>query len=194
MTWSATDPGSGVKRYKLQVSVDGGAWKTIALPKATTDDHRRERSAPATPTGSGSARPTARATSARTSRVRSLKPAALLGGQHPGHLHWAPGRRPRRPRRSAARARHATASTKRATFTFTGHDVGWIATRTTSERQGPDLHRRGPGRRPIDLDRTTPRTASWSSRGTSPTLASHTLEIQPVGDGRVDIDGFVVLR
>ncbi len=29
-------------------------------------------------------------------------------------------------------ARHATASTKRATFRFTGYDVGWIATRTTS--------------------------------------------------------------
>ena len=27
-----------------------------------------------------------------------------------------------------------------------------------------------------------------------PTLASHTIEIRPIGTGRVDIDAFVVLR
>ena len=37
-------------------------------------------------------------------------------------------------------------------------------------------------------------TASSSSSATSPTLGAHTLQIRPVGDGRVDIDGFVVLR
>ena len=36
ISWGATDAGSGIKSYKLQVSVDGGSWKAIALPTATT--------------------------------------------------------------------------------------------------------------------------------------------------------------
>ena len=36
MSWSASDPGSGVTRYLLQVSVNGGTFKTVKLPKATT--------------------------------------------------------------------------------------------------------------------------------------------------------------
>ena len=36
MSWSASDPGSGVTRYLLQVSVNGGTFKTVALAKATT--------------------------------------------------------------------------------------------------------------------------------------------------------------
>jgi hypothetical protein len=34
--WSATDAGSGVASYKLQVSTDGGSYKTVKLSKATS--------------------------------------------------------------------------------------------------------------------------------------------------------------
>ena len=46
----------------------------------------------------------------------------------------------------------------------------------------------------IDLDRakTTYRKLVFARHFA--TLGPHVLEIQPVGDGRVDIDGFVVLR
>ncbi len=33
LTWSGTDSGWGIGSYKLQQSVDGGHWKTIALPR-----------------------------------------------------------------------------------------------------------------------------------------------------------------
>jgi hypothetical protein len=34
LSWAGTDKGSGLRRYELQVSRDGGAWLSIALPSA----------------------------------------------------------------------------------------------------------------------------------------------------------------
>ncbi len=36
LSWSATDSGTGVASYKLQVSTNGGSYRTISLPNATS--------------------------------------------------------------------------------------------------------------------------------------------------------------
>ena len=193
LTWSAKDPGSGVKRYKLQVSVDGGGWKTIALPKATTK----------------SIEPTLKTGHTYRFRVRAadgmgnvsayatgplLRLAPLLRGECDGRRMPASGRRARRPRPSAEPTRHATSSAERVRFAFTGYDVGWIATTATSSGQGATSTSTARWSARSTWTARRRRIASWSSPAISPRSAAHDLEIQPVGDGRVDIDGFVVLR
>ena len=41
LAWTASDVGSGVVSYQLQVSVDGGTYTTITLPTATTRTMQR---------------------------------------------------------------------------------------------------------------------------------------------------------
>ncbi len=90
-------------------------------------------------------------------------------------------------RRTPRRRRSAPSSS------FTGHDVGWIATRYTSSGKA-EVYIDGTLVRIVDLDRSTTGYRKLVFSRHFATLGSHTLEIRPVGDGRVDIDGFVVNR
>ena len=71
--------------------------------------------------------------------------------------------------------------------------MGWIATRTTSSGKAR-IFIDGVLVGTVDLDRASTAYRKLVFARHFPTLGSHTLEIQPVGDGRVDIDGFVILR
>jgi Big-like domain-containing protein len=191
ISWGATDAGSGVKSYKLQVSVDGGDWKTIALPKATTKSidrtftkgHAYQFRIRATDQA-GNTSPYVTGPSLTPVRYSEASARITYVGA------W---KKTTSPKALGGAARNATASTKRATFTFTGYDVGWIATRTASSGKAR-IFIDGILFGTVDLDqgRTSYRKLVFARH--FPTLASHTLEIRPVGDGRVDIDGFVVLR
>jgi hypothetical protein len=46
----------------------------------------------------------------------------------------------------------------------------------------------------VDLDRSATAYRQMVFRRHFTTLASHTLQLRPVGDGRVDVDAFIVLR
>jgi hypothetical protein len=191
LTWGASDPGSGIKRYKVQVSVDGKAWKTITLPKATSrtiqsslkSGHTYRFRARATD-GEGNTSAYVRGPLLKPVRSSEASTRVTYVGA------WA---KTRTTKALGGATRHATSSAKRARFTFTGYDVGWIATRTTKSGKAR-IYIDGALVTTIDLDRasTTYRKLVFSRHFA--TLGPHTLEIQPVGDGRVDIDGFVVLR
>ncbi len=191
LTWGATDPGSGIKRYKVQVSIDGKAWKTLRLPKTTS-----RTLAPALRTGhtyrfrvratDGEGNTSAYMKGPVLTPVRSSEASvkvAYVGA-------WA---KTKTTKALGGATRHATSSAKRARFTFTAYDVGWIATRTTKSGKAR-VYIDGALVTTIDLDRakTTYRKLVFARHFA--TLGPHVLEIQPVGDGRVDIDGFVVLR
>ena len=78
------------------------------------------------------------------------------------------------------------------TFTFSGRNIGWVG------RRGP-----GAGRAEVRIDGIRVGTVSQAAstiryRGIvfSRTLGvggRHTIEIRPLGDGRVDVDAFVTL-
>lgn len=191
LTWGATDPGSGIKRYKVQVSIDGKAWKTLRLPKTTS-----RTLAPALRTGhtyrfrvratDGEGNTSAYVKGPLLTPVRSSEASvkvAYIGA-------WA---KTKTTKALGGATRHATSSAKRARFTFTAYDVGWIATRTTKSGKAR-VYIDGALVMTIDLDRakTTYRKLVFARHFAA--LGPHVLEIQPVGDGRVDIDGFVVLR
>ncbi len=82
---------------------------------------------------------------------------------------------------------------KSASFTFTGYDVGWVATRYTSSGQAR-VFIDGVLVATVDLDVSSTRYRQLVFQRHFAVSGTHTLRIEPVGDGRVDIDAFVVLR
>ncbi len=190
LAWGATDAGSGVKSYKLQVSTNGGSYKTITLSKPTSKSidralksgNRYRFRVRATDkegnVGAYAYGPTFKVTrwSQESSTVFYVQSwtmshtSKVLGGT----------------------ARHASSTTRSATFVFTGRDVGWIATRATTS-----------GKAHISIDGAAPTTIDLDTSSTAyrklvfqrhfATSGPHTLKIQPLGDGRVDIDGFALL-
>ena len=91
------------------------------------------------------------------------------------------------------KARHASSSSALATFAFTGREVAWVAAKGAS-RGHARVYVDGVLRTTVDLHAASTRyrrvvfRATWSASGT------HTISIRPVGDGRVDLDGFERLR
>ncbi len=177
--------------YKLQSSVDGAGWKTIATSSATTTSidrnlktgHAYQFRVRAT---DGEGNVSSYATGASLTPVRYSEASARM-------TYLGAWKKTTSPKALGGAARHATASTKRATFHFTGYDVGWIATRTTSSGKAR-IFIDGILVGTVDLDRASTVYRKLVFARHFATLAAHDLEIQPVGDGRVDIDGFVVLR
>jgi hypothetical protein len=80
-----------------------------------------------------------------------------------------------------------------ATFRFTGTDVGWVATRTPMSGQA-EVRIDGDVVDTIDLAAGSVRYRELVFRWHAASRVAHVLEIRPLGDGRVDIDAFVVLR
>jgi hypothetical protein len=191
LTWGATDTGSGIASYKLQVSTDGGTYHTITLPHATSTSVDR------TITNGKTYRFRVRATD-KVGNVSSYAygptvTAARHSQESPMVSYVGSWSKTTSSKALGGSARNATSPSKSATFAFTGFDVGWIATRTTSS-----------GHAQVLIDGVLVTTLDLHSHSTEyrkliyqhhfSTLGVHTIQIIPVGDGRVDIDGFIILR
>ncbi len=190
LAWKASDLGSGVKSYQLQRSVDGGAYATIGPPAASaltfdwsvTPGHSfrfRLRATDREGNVSGYVSwPTL--TPSKFEEASSL--AAYTGS-------WTTSSN---TKMSGGKGRWAGSSTARVTFTFTGRDVAWFATKTSgSGRAGVYLD--GKYQRTVDLHASTTQYQQLAFAAHLG-LASHKLEIRVLGDGRVDVDAFVVNR
>jgi hypothetical protein len=191
LTWSGSDRGWGIASYKLQQSLNGGAWTTIPLPTAKATSIVRMVTA---------------GVSIRY-RVRATDKAGNVG-----YWDYGPTFKPRvAAQNSAAIAytgawttvadptahggslRESSATGARATFTFTGRDVAWFAER------GP-----GHGKAKVYVDGVLTATVNLATAVESPrwavfrrhwaTVRSHTIRIVVSGNGIVDIDAFAVLR
>jgi hypothetical protein len=189
LSWHGTDAVSGVAAYQLQRQAAGGAWKTVAL------EH---------PTSTSITRLLAVGDASRF-RVRAKDGA----GNWSAYAAWAPIVPQRRQEGSAAiawtgtwrptddarysggHARHASVHARRATLTFNGHGIGFVS------RRSP-----GAGRAEIRIDGTLVATIDLSGPASYRRIAfhrelatggPHTIQVRPVGDGRVDVDAFIVL-
>ena len=78
-------------------------------------------------------------------------------------------------------------------FTFSGFAVGWVGRRSPSAGHA-QVRIDGVLVATVDLSATSTRYRRIVFRSTLATAGRHTLEIRPVGDGRVDVDAFIVLR
>jgi hypothetical protein len=94
---------------------------------------------------------------------------------------------------SGGSARHATSSTRRAKVSFTGQEVALIATRRTTGGRAKMLID-GVQVATIDLDAGATQYRRLVFRKGFAGSGAHSIEIRPLGDGRVEIDAFIVLR
>ena len=190
LSWRGTDDDSGVTGYELQQQVTGGAWTAVTLPS---------------PTSTTIVQSPAAGTTARF-RIRATDGAANQGP----FVEWDPIRVDRRQERSGAidwtgswaradddrlsggHSRHTKATGRRATFSFTGDSIAWVSRRAPNAGRARvridgvrvatvDLHAAIRGYRRIAF------TTALATDG------PHTIEIRPLGDGRVDVDAFIVL-
>ncbi len=198
LSWSASDAISGVARYELQQSTNGGAYTNVLLPAAT------------------STRTTLALREGLTYRFRvraqdragnwssyAAGPAFLVaayqdsGGAIAYSGTWAISRY---SQFYGGTVRYARVSGPRARFVFTGRNVSWITT-TGTNRGKAEVWLDGVRVATVDLYSSSLRTRrlmytrSWTTRST------HTLEIRPLGtrnssasNSYVDVDAFIVLR
>ncbi len=191
LTWSATDAGSGIASYKLQVSTNGGAFATVSLPHATSTSIDR------TITNGKSYRFRVRATD-KEGNVSSYQygppvTAVRYSQEDAKVVYVGAWSKTSSSKALGGSARNATSNTKSATFVFTGYDVGWIATRTTSSGRAQILID-GVVVSTLDLDVHSTEYRKLIYQTHFSTSGAHTLQVKPMGDGRIDIDGFIILR
>ncbi len=184
------DAVSGVARYTLQERRGGGAWHTVPLASATS------RSAVRWLTFGSTYEYRVRATDGRgnVSAWASWSAFTPTRRQERSSLvHWA-GRWTTawNSGLSGGRSRWAAAAGRTASLTFTGHGIGWVG------RQSPTS-----GSARIYIDGVLVGTVSSRARTVayrvvlySTVLGAggrHQIVIRPVGNGRVDVDAFVIL-
>ena len=196
VSWTGADNagGSGIARYELAKSTDGGTvWTTVS----TTLDRLPLTPPPSprpAPSASASARSTGRATSAPGPRRVRCSPRS---SSRPPPRTPAPGRPPAPPTTPAARSGTPPPPGPRATYTFTGRSVALVTTRATS-RGALRIYLDGSAT-PVTVDTYAAATAYqaqvWTL--TFATSGTHTVKVVVVGTAghpRVDLDAFSVIK
>jgi hypothetical protein len=191
ITWSATDTGSGIKAYTPQQSTNGGTWTTIPLVASTrtfvdrslTDGVAYRFRVRATD-GEGNISPWQYSSVFKPARFQEGTALATYLGtwgtwKSASHLGGA--------------ARYAGTFGKRVSFKTSAYDIGLVWARTTTSGSA-DIYVDGVFASRVNLRATATMYRQLIFTRHWPTLTSHTIEIRPIGTGRVDIDAFVVLR
>ena len=187
--WSASDAGTGVGKYDLQVSYQGGAWKGVGLASATST------SVAQTLTDAKSYRFRVRATD-RQGNVSgwvygpTFKPGRF---QNTSTSVKYAGKWTNKSTSSALGGsyRYASATSARVIFTRVVRDFAWVTTRTA-----------GSGSAQVWIDGVLAATVNLRASKTSyrqlvfsrhfSTLANHRIEIRPIGGGIVSFDAFLL--
>src|SRR3954447_1188317 len=189
--WSGHDAGSGVAGYRVERRIGSGAWTRVATSQANAR----------------SVTTTLSLGTAYGYRVRATDAAGNVGP-------WAtfPTLTPRRVQDTSARvrytgawtrirgsslsggsARYARSSTRRARLAFTGHEIAVVATRRTTGGTAA-VFVDGVRTATINLDAAGTRYRRVVFRRSFASGGPHEIEIRPLGDGRVELDAFIVLR
>jgi hypothetical protein len=191
VAWTGIDAESGINNYHLQVSVNGGTYSTVALTSPTATSAVRSLATGATyrfrvraKDRAGNVSPfTYWPTMTPTRLQEGTSLAAYTGpwltAYHPGALN--------------GKTRYTSSASRRVLVRFIGRDVGWVATRTTASGHA-EVRIDGASVGIVQLDRAT---TSYRQLVLGRDLAAggwHTIEIRPLGDGRVDLDALVILR
>jgi subtilisin family serine protease len=187
-----TDAGSGIYRYALQQSTNGGAWTSVGGTGTMTSTNRSlaigtrydfrvlaiDRAGNATTAAGPSFRP-----------LRPQETSTLITYRGTWIRSFVYGA-------SGSYTRYATRSTASATFRFTGRSVGLVMPKSRS-RGSFRVYVDGAYVKTISLYSSTTKarqvvfSRSWAANGT------HSVKLVPVGTAghpRVDIDAFLILR
>ena len=190
LSWAATDAATGVQTYRLQERIGDGAWRSVSLPSALSRSATRSLVVGTMYRYRVSAIDRAGNASAWT----NLAPITLRRVQQTSSgVRWAGTWSAATDERySGGSARRTSGSGRKATLTFTGRDIGWVTMRSTI---GGRAQVRVDGILVATMDvrgsTTGYRRMVWTRHLTRG--GTHTLEIRPLGDGRVTVDAFIIL-
>lgn len=189
VTWSGSDAGVGIDHYTIQRSVNGGAYSTLGNPTAASFDvtytigsstyrYRVRAVDRNNNTGAWSYSPTV-----GDARSQETSGNIKYGGAWSKSSHSS---------YSGGATRYASTAGRSATFTRTFRDVAFVAPKSSS-RGSADIYVDGVKVATISLKQasTQYRQVVWTTHFS--TLASHSIKVVVVGNGRVDVDCFVVL-
>jgi hypothetical protein len=195
LTWSATDRGSGIARYELWRSRNGGAYTRVTLSSA------RARSATLSLALSGSYRFKVRAVdkvgnvgafvAGPTFRVRATQETPTSAVVYAGTWGSLSSRS-----FYGGRERSSVVALDTVTFTFSGRNVAWLTTRSAS-RGVASIAVDGLPVGFVDTRTTTTRFRQVIWGRSFGALGIHTITITVVGTPgrpRVDVDAFLVIR
>ena len=196
--WSATDDDSGVASYELQQSTNGGAYQDVPLSTATATSTKLSLSPGSTyqfrlrtTDGAGNQSEWTPGAPFTVEDYQQSSPAVeYVGGWTEQLLSTASG---------GSLAFAEGVGGERATFSFTGSEVAWIAPKGP-DRGKPEVWVDGIKVTTVDLYKSSenPQMAVFT-RSVSP--GSHTVQVRVLGTksssstgSRVDVDAFYVLR
>ncbi len=188
-----TFTGTAAATYRLQDSVDGGGYVTVGPVNASASRvasvkpgaslTHRFRAIPYDSFGVQGV-----AASGPTMRVSARSEAKGSSLDYAGA--WS---RSTDHRFMGRHARYASASGASATWTFTGREVAWVAAKGHHYGRAR-IYVDGVLRGTVDLDAAKTRFRRVVFRATWGSSGAHRISIRAVGDGRVDLDGFELLR
>lgn len=191
ISWSGSDPGSGIARYELEVSVNGSAFTKVSLASATATSTTR------THADGRSYRYRVRATDRQGNVGAWVAGAAFESGRYqnssPSVAYSSGWSTLPNTRALGGSHRHASTRGSRVSITSVVRDFAWVTTRTTTS-----------GSAQVWVDGVLAATINTRSSTTSyrqlmfarhfSGLTSHKIEIRPIGNGRVYLDAFLVMR
>ena len=188
---AATDPTTPIDRYELQRSVDGGAWSTTTTTAAAVRTtvgsqslgHVYEyRIRASDQVGNWS--PWAGGPEVTGVLVQDRASAVTYTGTWKTQLYAGA---------SGGSTRYATSLGARARTTFSGRGIALVAPIGTT-RGSAKIYVDGVYRSTISFRASSGRSRVVMYSTTFATLGTHTIDVVLKGNGRVDIDAFVILR
>ncbi len=192
VTWSATDP-TGIRRYALQRSIDGGFWKDITLPAKTTTEItlgiRDGRSYRFRIRAKNEDRnwSTFKAGTSFRATVTEAQDSKLSGGD------WYTQRH---DKASGDHTHYAETAGARSTLTFAGRAIGLVAPRGPGRGEAR-ISIDGKEVAVIDLGAATESARRLVFTRTWAVSAERTIQVVLMGTKgrpRVDVDAYLVLE
>ena len=192
VSWpAATDQTTGIAGYELQTSVDGGAWAATTATSSTVrstlgsqDLGHAYRYRVRAQDSVGNWSSWADGPSVTGVLVQDRSTAVVYSGTWKrAWVSWASG----------GTMMYATAAGARARTTFSGRGVALVAP-TSSTRGSAAIWIDGVYRATVSFRSATNHGRVVMYSTTFGTLGTHTIELRLSGNGRVDLDTFVVLR
>lgn len=193
LTWPARDVGTGIVRYELARSVNGGLWTTLAaslanpsfatwLRSGSTDRFRVRAFDAAGNAGAWSTGPTVRPGVLQQTTTTVRYRGAWTTGRWPAY--------------SGGSVRHSSSPGATVSWTFTGRGIGLVTTMAISRGQ-VRIYLDGAFVSRVDLmsSPTIFRAIAWQKTWSS--SRTHTIRLVVEGTAgrpRVDLDAFAVLR
>ena len=185
--------GSSASTYQAEQSVNGSGYATAGPRSSSTS--RLVEVTPSTSTtrrfritgydGLGASGPTAYGTTVRA--------WAKTEGSGSGLTYSGTWTTAKSSSYYGGAVRYSSSGSARATWTFTGREVSWIAARGTS-RGKAKVYIDGVYTATIDLRASSTQLRQIVYRKAFSSSGTHTISIRPAGTGRIDLDAFMALK